>query len=43
MIAEADALTPENKFRVIDLQSSHSPFLSQPQRLARELSNIPGS
>jgi pimeloyl-ACP methyl ester carboxylesterase len=33
-IAEADAAFPENPTRVVDLDSSHSPFLSQPDRVA---------
>jgi pimeloyl-ACP methyl ester carboxylesterase len=33
-IAEADAAFPENPTRVIDLDASHSPFLSQPDRVA---------
>lgn len=37
MIAEADAMTPGNVFRVLELQSSHSPFASMPKRLAAAL------
>jgi pimeloyl-ACP methyl ester carboxylesterase len=33
-IAEADAAFPENPTAVVDLDTSHSPFLSQPGRLA---------
>jgi pimeloyl-ACP methyl ester carboxylesterase len=33
-IAEADAAFPENRTAVVDLDSSHSPFLSQPDRVA---------
>jgi hypothetical protein len=33
-IAEADAALPENPTRTVDLGSSHSPFLSQPDRVA---------
>lgn len=34
MIREADALTPGNAFTVESLESSHSPFASQPEALA---------
>jgi pimeloyl-ACP methyl ester carboxylesterase len=34
MIAEADAATPGNHFTVESLDSSHSPFVSQPDRVA---------
>jgi pimeloyl-ACP methyl ester carboxylesterase len=37
MIAEADAATPGNAFDVVTLESGHSPFLSQPDRLAEVL------
>jgi pimeloyl-ACP methyl ester carboxylesterase len=37
MIAEADELTPDNRFDVRSLPSSHSPFASMPDRLAAEL------
>jgi hypothetical protein len=37
MIAEADALTPGNRFEVRSLPSSHSPFASMPDRLAELL------
>jgi pimeloyl-ACP methyl ester carboxylesterase len=40
MIAEADALTPANRFDVRSLPSSHSPFASMPDRLAAELSSL---
>ena len=33
-IAEADAAFPGNPTRVVDLDTSHSPFLSQPDRVA---------
>ena len=33
-IAEADAAFPDNPTRVIDLDTSHSPFLSQPDQVA---------
>ena len=33
-IAEADAAFPDNPTRVVDLDTSHSPFLSQPDRVA---------
>ncbi len=36
-IREADALTPDNRTRVVRLRSSHSPFASQPQRLVQVL------
>ena len=38
MIAEADAVTPDNKFEVNSLASSHSSFASMPDRLAEVLS-----
>jgi pimeloyl-ACP methyl ester carboxylesterase len=38
MIAEADAITPDNKFEVNSLASSHSSFASMPDRLAEVLS-----
>jgi pimeloyl-ACP methyl ester carboxylesterase len=34
MIAEADAATPRNPFRVVTLESGHSPFASVPDDLA---------
>jgi pimeloyl-ACP methyl ester carboxylesterase len=37
MIAEADAATPDNPFTVHTLASSHSPFASMPDRLAKLL------
>lgn len=43
MIAEADQFTPSNQFHVIDLQSSHSPFSSQPDELATVLAKIQSS
>jgi pimeloyl-ACP methyl ester carboxylesterase len=36
-ISEADAFTPSNETDVRELPASHSPFLSQPERLARIL------
>ena len=36
-IAEADRLTPSNRTRVVRLDTSHSPFASQPELLARVL------
>nr|WP_285555540.1 alpha/beta fold hydrolase [Streptomyces hygroscopicus] len=36
-VAEADRAFPENRTVVESLMSAHSPFLSQPQRLARML------
>ena len=38
MIAEADAVTPDNKFQVHTLASSHSSFASMPDKLAAILS-----
>ena len=40
MIAEADGLTPGNKFAVHSLPSSHSPFASMPGALAALLAGI---
>jgi pimeloyl-ACP methyl ester carboxylesterase len=37
MIAEADALTPDNRFTVYDLEASHFVPLSRPRRLAEVL------
>jgi pimeloyl-ACP methyl ester carboxylesterase len=37
MIADADAQTPHNRFDVLTLPSSHSPFASMPDRLAAAL------
>jgi len=37
MVAEADAFTPGNRTDVISLDTSHSPFFSQPQALATVL------
>jgi pimeloyl-ACP methyl ester carboxylesterase len=37
MIADADAFTPNNLTQVISLTSSHSPFFSQPEKLADAL------
>jgi pimeloyl-ACP methyl ester carboxylesterase len=39
MIADADELTPGNRFDVRTLPSSHSPFASMPDRLAQELAS----
>jgi pimeloyl-ACP methyl ester carboxylesterase len=40
MIREADAFTPGNAFTVETLESSHSPFASQPQKLADLLDGL---
>jgi pimeloyl-ACP methyl ester carboxylesterase len=40
MIADADALTPRNRFDTRTLRSSHSPFASMPERLAEVLSSL---
>jgi len=40
MIAEADGLTPDNRFDVHSLPSSHSPFASMPDRLAALLASL---
>jgi len=40
MIADADAATPENRFDVHTLPSSHSPFASMPDRLAEVLAGL---
>jgi pimeloyl-ACP methyl ester carboxylesterase len=40
MIAEADELTPRNRFDVRTLQSSHSAFASMPETLARTLASL---
>ncbi|NBD11045.1 alpha/beta fold hydrolase [Corallococcus silvisoli] len=40
MIREADAFTPGNTFTVDTLESSHSPFASQPRRLADLLDGL---
>ncbi len=37
MIADADMFTPDNLTQVISLTSSHSPFFSQPEKLAEVL------
>ena len=34
MVADADAFTPSNKTQVLAMDTSHSPFLSQPKALA---------
>ncbi|MGL4620062.1 MAG: alpha/beta fold hydrolase [Chroococcidiopsis sp.] len=41
MIRQADALTPGNKFNVQTLNSSHSPFASQPKPLSNMLDRLP--
>ncbi|OYU35717.1 alpha/beta fold hydrolase [Novosphingobium sp. PASSN1] len=40
MIREADALTPSNRFDVLTLESSHSPFASMPDKLASLLAGV---
>jgi pimeloyl-ACP methyl ester carboxylesterase len=40
MIEEADELTPGNRFRVFEIESSHSPFASQPKVVADLLAGI---
>ncbi len=40
-IAEADAATPSNRFQVQTLDTSHSPFASQPEALADMLAALP--
>jgi pimeloyl-ACP methyl ester carboxylesterase len=40
MIEEADELTPNNRFRVVELEASHSPFASQPKVVADLLASI---
>jgi hypothetical protein len=40
MIREADAFTPENRFEVKTLEAGHSPFASQPERLAAILAGL---
>lgn len=40
MIAEADAMTPSNKFDVRTLEASHSPFASMPEVLASVLGGL---
>jgi pimeloyl-ACP methyl ester carboxylesterase len=39
-ISEADAFTPSNRTLVHEMDSSHSPFISQPEKLARILASI---
>lgn len=39
-IREADALTPQNRTRVLTLAASHSPFLSMPEELAQALADL---
>ena len=40
MMQEADELTPNNQFRVFELEASHSPFASQPKVVADLLAGI---
>ncbi len=40
MIREADAFTPGNRFEQKTLETSHSPFASQPEQLARLLAGL---
>jgi hypothetical protein len=40
MIREADAATPQNKFVVRTLASSHTPFASMPDQLAEVLAEV---
>lgn len=40
MIAEADAFTPQNRFVVKTMTTSHSPFASDPAALAAELASL---
>ncbi len=40
MIQEADEFTPNNRFDVKTLETSHSPFASQPRKLAEILSEL---
>ena len=40
MIAEADAFTPQNRFQLQTLDTSHSPFASQPDALAALLDGM---
>ena len=40
MIHEADQFTPDNKFDVRSMETSHSPFASQPQRLAEIFNDL---
>jgi pimeloyl-ACP methyl ester carboxylesterase len=40
MIAEGDALAPAQRFQVLTLDSSHSPFASQPDALANALAAL---
>ena len=40
MIREADAITPANPFELKTLEASHSPFASQPARLAEMLAGL---
>jgi pimeloyl-ACP methyl ester carboxylesterase len=40
MIREADAFTPDNPFEVKTIEASHSPFASQPEKLAAILAGL---
>lgn len=40
MIREANAFTPGNAFTVESLDASHSPFTSQPEKLAMLLDGL---
>ncbi|AEU38010.1 alpha/beta fold hydrolase [Granulicella mallensis] len=39
-IAQANALTPSNSTKVYPIESSHSPFISQPQKLGEALLDV---
>jgi hypothetical protein len=40
MIKEADEFTPNNKFDIKTLESSHSAFASMPDKLAETLASL---
>lgn len=40
MVDEADELTPDNRFAQVPIDSSHSPFASRPEELARIISAV---
>jgi hypothetical protein len=40
MISECDEFAPENPFQVIDFESGHSPFASNPTGLAAVLGSL---
>jgi hypothetical protein len=40
MIRDADGFTPDNPFEVKTLESGHSPFASQPEKLAAILTGL---